>query len=155
LLNHAPILVVEDEPYLALELTTAIEEAGGEVVGPVGNVTAALALLQKHAVAAAVLDVQLSDRDVTPVAEALVALRVPVVFQSARTLPPDLQRRCPGAVVYKKPISAGADLADASRTYPAGSAPLERVAIGLNRRLRCRNRGETTKRSRVWRTGEP
>jgi len=106
LLNHAPILVVEDEPYIALELQAVIEEAGGEVVGPVGDVNAALALLQKHIVAAAVLDVQLSDRDVTPVAEALVALGVPVVFQSAKSLPPDLQSRCPGAVVYKKPISA-------------------------------------------------
>jgi CheY-like chemotaxis protein len=106
LLNHAPILVVEDEPYIALALQAAIEDAGGEVVGPVGSASAALTLLQACEVSAAILDVQLSDRDVTPVVEALAALGVPMVFQSAKNLPPDLQLRCPGAVFYKKPVSA-------------------------------------------------
>jgi CheY-like chemotaxis protein len=108
LLNHAPILIVEDEPYIALALQATIEDAGGKVVGPVGSVAAALILLQTADIAAAVLDVQLADRDVTPVAEALTALNVPVVFQSAKGLPTDLQRRCPDAVVYKKPVAAEA-----------------------------------------------
>jgi CheY-like chemotaxis protein len=108
LLNSAPILIVEDEAYIALQLQAAIEDAGGQVVGPVGSVAAALVLLQTVVVAAAVLDVQLADRDVTPVAEALTARNVPVVFQSAKNLPPDLQRRCPDAVVYKKPVAAEA-----------------------------------------------
>jgi CheY-like chemotaxis protein len=108
LLNSAPILIVEDEPYIALQLQAAIEDAGGQVVGPVGSVAAALVLLQTVVVAAAVLDVQLADRDVTPVAEALTARNVPMVFQSAKNLPPDLQRRCPDAVVYKKPVAAKA-----------------------------------------------
>jgi hypothetical protein len=43
LLNRAPILIVEDEPYIALELQTSVEDAGGEVVGPAGSVSAALA----------------------------------------------------------------------------------------------------------------
>jgi hypothetical protein len=64
-LKHAPILIVE---------------AGGKVVGPVGSVSAALALLQTCTIAAVVLDVQLSDRDVTHVA----ARSVPLIFQSAR-----------------------------------------------------------------------
>jgi DNA-binding NtrC family response regulator len=107
LLNRSAILVVEDEPYIALELQAAIEEAGGKVVGPVGSVTAALALLQDcREVDAAVLDVQLSDREVTPVAEALSARGVPVVFQSAKGLPPNLVRHFPDAVFYKKPVAA-------------------------------------------------
>lgn len=109
MLNRSAILVVEDEPYIALELQAAIEEAGGEVVGPVGSVRAALALLQDRAeIAAAVLDVQLSDREVTPVAQALIARGVPVVFQSAKNLPSDLMRHCPDAVFYKKPVAAEA-----------------------------------------------
>ena len=121
MLNHAPILIVEDEPYIALELKAAIEDAGGEVIGPVGSARAALALLDGCDVAAAILDVQLSDRDVTPVAEALVALGVPVVFQSAKNLPPDLELRCPGAVFYKKPVSAERLLATLSE-LTAGQA---------------------------------
>ena len=106
MLNSAPILVVEDEPYVALALQATIEAAGGKVVRPVGSVSAALALLETRAVAAAVLDVQLSDQDVTPVAISLVSRGVPVVFQSAKPLPADLRQCCPDAVSYEKPVSA-------------------------------------------------
>jgi CheY-like chemotaxis protein len=106
LLGLAPILIVEDEPFIALELKESIEDAGGKVVGPVGSSEAALELLETHAVAAAILDVQLSDGNVTPVATALVALGIPMVFQSGVDLPPDLQSQCPDAVHYKKPVSA-------------------------------------------------
>ena len=33
LLNSAPVLIVEDEPYIALELQTSVEEVGGKVLG--------------------------------------------------------------------------------------------------------------------------
>ena len=36
-LNRAPILIVEDEPFIALELQLSVEHAGGEVVGPVAT----------------------------------------------------------------------------------------------------------------------
>ncbi|MFZ0422786.1 MAG: response regulator [Xanthobacteraceae bacterium] len=106
MLGFAPILIVEDEPFIALELKASIEEAGGKVVGPVGSVQAALELLQTDVVAAAVLDVQLSDGNVTPVAAALAARGIPMVFQSGVNPPPDLKRQCPDAVHYKKPVSA-------------------------------------------------
>jgi CheY-like chemotaxis protein len=106
LLGLAPILIVEDEPFIALELKASIEDAGGKVVGPVGSVQAALELLDTAIVAAAILDVQLTDGNVTPVAAALVALGIPMVFQSGVNLPPGLQRQCPDAVHYKKPVSA-------------------------------------------------
>ena len=106
MLNRAPILIVEDEPFIALELQISVEDAGGEVVGPVGSVSAALALLQSCIVAAAILDVHLRDRDVTPVAEALVTLKVPMVFHTAEGLPPHLLVRYPDAIVYQKPVAA-------------------------------------------------
>jgi CheY-like chemotaxis protein len=106
LLGFAPILIVEDEPFIALELKASIEDAGGKVVGPVGSVQAALKLLKTDVIAAAILDVQLSDGDVTPVATALVAVGIPVVFQSGVNLPPDLRRQCPDVAHYKKPVSA-------------------------------------------------
>jgi CheY-like chemotaxis protein len=106
LLNRAPILIVEDEPLIALELQLSVMDAGGEVVGPVGSASAALTLLQSCVVAAAILDVHLRDRDVTPVAEALVALKVPMIFHTAERLPPYLRLRCPEAVVCQKPVAA-------------------------------------------------
>jgi CheY-like chemotaxis protein len=104
-LNNVPILIVEDEPYIALELKALVEEAGGKVLGPVGSVHGALALLEMHVVAAALLDIQLSDGDVTPVARALVTRGIPVVFQSGTNPSPELRRVCPNGVVYKKPVA--------------------------------------------------
>jgi hypothetical protein len=43
---HLPILIVEDELFIALELQALVEDAGGQVVGPVGSANAALTLLQ-------------------------------------------------------------------------------------------------------------
>jgi len=106
LLGLAPILIVEDEPFIALELKAAVEDAGGKVVGPVGSVQAALELLDTDSVAAAILDVQLSDGNVTPVAAALVARQIPMVFQSSVSLPPDLRRQCPDIAHFRKPASA-------------------------------------------------
>jgi CheY-like chemotaxis protein len=105
-LRLASILIVEDEPVIALELKESVEEAGGQVVGPVGSAEAALELLERQAVAAAILDVQLSDGTVTPVVSALVKLGIPMVFQSGINLPADLRHQCPDAVHYKKPVAA-------------------------------------------------
>lgn len=106
MLGRVSILIVEDEPVIALELQVSVEAAGGKVIGPVGSAKAALELLEKEVVAAAILDVQLSDGDVTPVALALSKLGVPMVFQSGVHLPSDLRHQCPDAVHYKKPVSA-------------------------------------------------
>lgn len=105
LLNSAPVLIVEDEPYIALELQTSVEEAGGKVLGPTGSVHKALALLETSAVAAAILDIQLSDGDVTPLARALVARGIPVIFQSGVSPPKELKDICPAGLIYKKPVS--------------------------------------------------
>jgi two-component system, response regulator PdtaR len=106
LLGLASILTVEDEPFIAFELKTSVEEAGGRVVGPVGSAEAALGLLEREVVTAAILDVQLSDGTVMPVVLALVKLGIPMVFQSDVDLPPDLRHRCPDAVHSKKPVAA-------------------------------------------------
>jgi DNA-binding NarL/FixJ family response regulator len=106
LLNRTPILIVEDELLIALELQVLVEDAEGQVVGPAGSANAALTLLQTCVVAAAILDVELTDGDVTPVADALAARGVPMVFHSAVGLPSHLQLRYPNAIVYRKPVSS-------------------------------------------------
>ena len=52
---------------------------------------------------AAVLDVNLSDRDVTPIADLLIEGGVPVIFYSGLALPVALRERYPSASAYKKP----------------------------------------------------
>lgn len=106
MLNHAAVLVAEDEPIIALDLGFAIEDAGGEVIGPASSVEHALTLLGSHSVAGAILDVNLIDRDISPVVEWLIERRVPFILQSGVGLPPKLAARFPDLTVHIKPITA-------------------------------------------------
>jgi DNA-binding response OmpR family regulator len=82
-------LVVEDEFLIAMELDAVLKKGGFEVLGPVSSVAAALSLIQAERPDAAVLDVSLRGERVTPVAEVLLANKVPFVLASAY-LPEDL-----------------------------------------------------------------
>jgi CheY-like chemotaxis protein len=103
MLNQVSVLIVEDEPFIALDLAAAVQEARGKVIGPAGSVREALLLIELHLVQAAILDVNLSDRDVTPVAALLIEGGVPVIFYSGLALPSVLREHYPSACVFKKP----------------------------------------------------
>ena len=105
-LNHACVLVAEDEPFIALDLALAIEDAGGQVVGPAASVKEALALLETADVVGAILDVTLADKDVTPIAEMLIAHGIPLILQTGVGLPPDMAARFPGLTVRIKPCGS-------------------------------------------------
>ena len=79
-LAHRRVLVVEDEYYLADDLTQALRKLGAEVVGPVPTVEQAAALLAHERVDAAVLDINLRGQMVFPIAAALRGKGVPFVF---------------------------------------------------------------------------
>ena len=64
-------------------------------------------------VQAAILDVNLSDRDVTPIAELLIGGGVPVIFYSGLALPAALRERYPSACVLQETHSACAALKQA------------------------------------------
>lgn len=106
MLNHALVLVAEDEPFIALDLVLAIEDAGGLVVGPAASVEEALALINATPVAGAILDVNLIDGDISPVAELLLELGIPIILQTGIGLPTDLAARYPKLVVNIKPCFA-------------------------------------------------
>ncbi len=74
------ILAVEDEYMLAQELALFLEQHGATVVGPVATVQAALGLATREALDAAILDINLRNELVYPVADALIERRVPIVF---------------------------------------------------------------------------
>ena len=106
MLNCAKILVAEDEPFIALDLALAIEDACGIVIGPVASVREALALIEGQQVAAAILDVNLADGDITAVVEALMALGIPLIVQTAVGVPAELGFRFPNLTVRIKPVLA-------------------------------------------------
>lgn len=75
------ILIVEDEPLIAMMLEDFLEVLEKQPAGTADTVAGALARLDEGGVDAAILDVNLRGGETsTPVAEALAALGIPFVF---------------------------------------------------------------------------
>lgn len=115
MLNHASILVAEDQPFIALDLALAVEDAGGNVVGPAASCEEALAFLATGIVHAAIVDVNLVDRDSSPVLEVLVGRDIPFIVHTAVDLPPELATRFSGLVVQIKPCPAASLVAQLAK----------------------------------------
>lgn len=90
------ILLVEDEPLVAMAIEDSLETQNVGVVGPAGTVAEALALIAEGGIDAALLDVTLRGERVDPVADALSARNIPFVFTTghgAAGLPKGHQHR--------------------------------------------------------------
>jgi two-component SAPR family response regulator len=74
------VLVVEDEALIAVMVEDMLLEMGSEVVGPAVTIEGALALARQETLDAAVLDVNVRGERIDPVAEALMARGVPMLF---------------------------------------------------------------------------
>jgi hypothetical protein len=73
------------------------------VVGAAGTVAAALALLGHQDVSGAILDANLPDGELTPVAILLIERGVPVIIYSGLGAPDELRKLYPDVPVYLKP----------------------------------------------------
>ena len=74
------ILIVEDEPLVAMLLEDIVLELGFDVVGPALRFEAAVQLAQSEPVDAAILDVNLGNCRSYPLAERLTAANIPFAF---------------------------------------------------------------------------
>ncbi len=74
------VLVVEDDPLLALDIAGELRGAGCTVLGPASSLDAALSLAETPKPDAAVLDVFLDGTYVWPLAALLAARAVPFIF---------------------------------------------------------------------------
>lgn len=106
MLNGRPILIVEDEAVIALDLWAAVQDAGGAVIGPVATVHQAFHLLGCRNIDAAIVDANLADGDLTPLALELYRKNIPFVVHTARGLPPGLAATLPRLPVIMKPAEA-------------------------------------------------
>jgi DNA-binding response OmpR family regulator len=100
------ILVIEDEPLVAMMLEDSLIEAGASVLGPAGSVEMALLLLDNAlangGISAAVLDLNLAGSAALPVSAKLDSASVPYVVATGymeASMPADR----PGAPVMTKP----------------------------------------------------
>ncbi len=75
------VLVVEDEPLIALVLADILSDAGCVVVGPAYDPEQALSWISSTPVDAAVLDVNLgAGQTSAPVADELQSMNIPYIF---------------------------------------------------------------------------
>ena len=89
------VLVVEDEELVAMMLADMLMELNYGVLGPVGELTRALALVQEAAPDAALLDVSLHGVASFPLAAALQAKGISFAFMTGydeRDFPPGFRQ---------------------------------------------------------------
>ena len=80
--KSARILIVEDEPMIALFVEEALFDSGFDIAGVAGTLGEALALIELGGFDAAILDARLNGVDATPVAAALTARGLPFIVTS-------------------------------------------------------------------------
>src|SRR5690606_36623500 len=74
------ILIVEDEPLVAMDMAASLVAAGCEVAGPAGNLRDAKRLVADADFDAALLDANLAGSPVDELAAALARLEIPFAF---------------------------------------------------------------------------
>ena len=97
------VLIVEDEPLIALDLHAALSAAGAGIIAAT-DTDEALRLIRRNDVSAAVLDISLGERDCTAVCQALLHHRVPFLFHTGHANARMLQA-WPEVPVLIKPVS--------------------------------------------------
>jgi DNA-binding response OmpR family regulator len=106
-LTGVSILVVEDEPLIALEVTSVFQSAGAQVVAA-RTCREGLLAIERHRVVAAVLDYALVGDSVAPLCRALAERQIPFMFYSGYI---ELERSYPTVVIVQKPARGEALLA--------------------------------------------
>ena len=76
------ILIVEDEPLVAMDCEAILEGAGATIAGSVGNVKEALDAVAKTAFDGAILDANLHGKPVDEIAAAMTRRNIPFLFVS-------------------------------------------------------------------------
>ena len=102
------ILVVEDEPLIAMMLEDFLQSLGHKVAGTAETVADALGRVEQGGFDIAIMDVHLKDGEhIWPVADKLVAKNIPFVLATGGHLEPPPPRHA-GAPVLVKPYTIDA-----------------------------------------------
>jgi DNA-binding response OmpR family regulator len=120
-LTGRSILVVEDEPLIALDVQAALRGAGADIVAAT-DATDAVRLVAKSKLSAAVLDVDLGDLDCWVVCRLLDRAKVPFLFYTGYAKS-DVFEDWPAAPVLAKPASHEQIVAAVATLLRAGRAP--------------------------------
>ncbi|MGB5778674.1 MAG: response regulator [Allopontixanthobacter sediminis] len=98
------ILIVEDEPIVAMAAEDMLLDLGCHVVGPAHSLDRALALIESETLDAAILDINLNGERSYSVAAKLASLNVPYAFATGYA-PDHFDCDLSAAIVLEKPYS--------------------------------------------------
>ncbi len=97
------VLVAEDELIIGRDLCETVAEAGYTVEGPFDDLSSAALAYRTNRPDVAILDMQLGDGILYPLAEQMMAENVPVIFHSGAITSAEVAGRYPGARTLAKP----------------------------------------------------
>ncbi len=98
------ILLVEDEPLIAMMMEDIVDALGHRVAGTADTVPAAIALVERGGFDLAILDVRISDGASWPIADALADRAIPYMLATGGHVEPPPARHA-GAPVLNKPFT--------------------------------------------------
>jgi CheY-like chemotaxis protein len=113
------ILVVDDEPLVALLIGDCLAELGYQVVGPVAKASEAMRLLEEAQLDGALLDVNLGTGDSFTLADAVRAKGIPLAFITGDASAGALPARFSDLPVLGKPFEFEAMQALTAGLFPA------------------------------------
>jgi CheY-like chemotaxis protein len=121
------VLLVEDEPLVAMMMSQLLKDYGAEVIGPLSNLDDAPSILS-YALDAAVLDVNLEGELVYPLADQLAGRQIPLVFVTGYEAE-RVEPRFSSSPILAKPIEPTA-LADALALVLATESARREAMVG-------------------------
>jgi CheY-like chemotaxis protein len=116
-LARRSVLVVEDEPLIALDVQSALTGAGATIISA-GDTTDAVRVVANTKLSAAVLDVDLGDLDCWVVCRLLARAKIPFLFYTGY-MQSEVFKDWPDAPVLAKPASHDQIVAAVARLLTA------------------------------------
>ena len=97
------VLIVEDNPILAYDLHGLLGDTGAQIIGPALDLPTGLQLARENDLDAALLDIDLGEERVWPLARELIQHTVPFAFISAECTEDQLPDAFRGYTCIEKP----------------------------------------------------
>lgn len=106
--NRPKVLIVEDDPFIAMDIEIAFVDAGYDIIGPAADVSSALKLIEEDRPNCASLDYNLGSETSAPVASRLEDEGVKFVFVTGSLIDLMHDHKTPGSHVINKPVDPNA-----------------------------------------------
>ncbi|MFD0916863.1 response regulator [Pseudahrensia aquimaris] len=98
------VLIVEDEPIIAMDMEMTLEAEGFDIFGLATNLEHGLQLLKSGTPDVAILDYNLGSETSVPLARALLERKIPFIYITGRELDLASDGDAPEAPIISKPV---------------------------------------------------